>query len=109
MNGEGSNLPKERRRSRARSDDEETPPLPDGNESRWYDVDASFVSIRVCHGGLMKLSHLSVRDLEALARNVELQIKKLHHRPRLTPSEHSLSAALKKERLTLKDRLDALR
>jgi hypothetical protein len=57
----------------------------------------------------MNLSHLSVRDLEALARNVELKIKKLQHRPRLTPSERSLSSSLKKERLTLKDRLDALR
>ncbi|HVJ88793.1 MAG TPA: hypothetical protein VM580_03250 [Labilithrix sp.] len=53
----------------------------------------------------MNLSRLSVRDLEAEARNVELQIKKLGHRPRPTPSERQLSTELKKLRLSLKDRL----
>lgn len=53
----------------------------------------------------MNLSRLSVRDLEAQARNVELQIKKLEHRPRPTPSERTLATELKKQRLSLKDRL----
>ena len=53
----------------------------------------------------MNLSRLSVRDLEAQARTVESQIKKLEHRPRPTPSERQLSTELKKMRLTLKDRL----
>ena len=53
----------------------------------------------------MNLSRLTVRDLEAQARNVESQIKKLDHRPRPTPSERMLSLELKKMRLTLKDRL----
>jgi hypothetical protein len=53
----------------------------------------------------MKLSHLSASDLEAHARSVESQIKKLDHRPRPTPSERMLSLELKKMRLSLKDRL----
>ena len=53
----------------------------------------------------MNLSRLSVRDLEAQARTVESQIKKLEHRPRPTPSERHLTTELKKMRLTLKDRL----
>jgi len=53
----------------------------------------------------MNLSRLSARDLEAQARSVEYQIKKLDHRPRPTPSERMLSLELKKMRLTLKDRL----
>jgi hypothetical protein len=57
----------------------------------------------------MNLSRLSVRDLEAQARNVELQIKKLEHRPRPTPSERMLSAELKKVRLQVKDRLATIR
>lgn len=53
----------------------------------------------------MNLSRLSASDLEARARSVELQLKKLQHRPRPTPSERDLAAALKRERVTLKDRL----
>lgn len=53
----------------------------------------------------MDLSRMSARDLEARARSVEAQIKKLDHRPRPTPSERQLSVELKKLRLTLKDRL----
>ena len=56
----------------------------------------------------MNLSRLSARDLEAQARAVEAQIKKLDHRPRPTPSERMLSLQLKKLRLTLKDRLEAV-
>jgi hypothetical protein len=56
----------------------------------------------------MNLSRLSARDLEAQARAVEALIKKLDHRPRPTPSERMLSLQLKKLRLTLKDRLEAL-
>lgn len=55
----------------------------------------------------MKLSRLSVRDLEAQARTVESQIKKLEHRPRPTPNERQLAHELKKLRLSLKDRLAA--
>ena len=57
----------------------------------------------------MNLSRLSVRDIEAQARNVEAQIKKLDHRPRPTPSERQLSLELKKMRLTLKDKLQNIR
>lgn len=53
----------------------------------------------------MNLQRLSVRDLEAHARAVEHQIKKLDHRPRPTPSEQQLSIELKKMRVALKDRL----
>lgn len=55
----------------------------------------------------MNLSRLSPSDLAAQARDVELQIKKLDHRPRPTPSERQLAAELKKQRLTLKDRLES--
>jgi uncharacterized protein YdcH (DUF465 family) len=57
----------------------------------------------------MNLARLSVHDLEAQARTVEHQIKKLDHRPRPTPSERLLSLELKKMRLTLKDRLASTR
>ncbi len=53
----------------------------------------------------MNLSRLSVRDLETEARRVEMQLKKLQHRPRPTPSERLLSVELKKLRLQVKDRL----
>lgn len=53
----------------------------------------------------MNLSRLNAHDLEAQARSVETQIKKLDHRPRPTPSERMLATELKKMRLTLKDRL----
>lgn len=56
-------------------------------------------------GGLMNLSRLNSRDLEAQARDVEAQIKKLDHRPRPTPSERARATELKKMRLELKDRL----
>lgn len=55
----------------------------------------------------MNLSRLSARDLEAQAREVELRIKKIDHRPRPTPSERVLATELKKMRLTLKDKLSA--
>lgn len=55
----------------------------------------------------MNLSRLSARDLEAQARTVENQIKKLDHRPRPTPSERQLAIELKKMRLNLKDRLES--
>lgn len=57
----------------------------------------------------MNLSRLSVRDVEARARTVEREIKKLEHRPRPTPSERQLATELKKLRLSLKDRLHASR
>jgi hypothetical protein len=56
----------------------------------------------------MKLGHLSTRDLELQAKQVENQIKRLDHRPRPTPSEQALSAELKRMRLTIKDRLASL-
>jgi hypothetical protein len=65
---------------------------------------SSFLTVPV-NGGIMNLTRLSARDLEAQARSVELQIKKLDHRPRPTPSERMLSLELKKKRLTLKDQL----
>jgi uncharacterized protein YdcH (DUF465 family) len=55
----------------------------------------------------MNLSRLSASDLQAQARSVEHQIKKLDHRPRPTPSERELATHLKKMRLTLKDRLES--
>jgi uncharacterized protein YdcH (DUF465 family) len=56
----------------------------------------------------MNLSRLSVQDVEARARTVERQIKKLEHRPRPTPSERQLTTELKKLRVALKDRLSNL-
>jgi len=53
----------------------------------------------------MKLSHLSTHDLEAQAKTVENQLKKLAHHPRPTPREQELSAELKRMRLSLKDQL----
>jgi uncharacterized protein YdcH (DUF465 family) len=56
----------------------------------------------------MNLSRLNAHDIEAQARHLEAQIKKLDHRPRPTPSERQLSLELKKMRLTLKDKLQTL-
>lgn len=53
----------------------------------------------------MNLSRLTASDLENQARSLELQLKKLAHRPRPTPSEQQLTAELKKMRLATKDRL----
>ena len=57
----------------------------------------------------MNLSRLNAREIENQARALELQLKKLAHRPRPTPSERQLSAELKKMRLAMKDRLGALK
>jgi hypothetical protein len=56
----------------------------------------------------MNLSRLNAREIEIQARALELQLKKLAHRPRPTPSERQLTADLKKMRLAIKDRLDTL-
>lgn len=53
----------------------------------------------------MNLQRLSSREVEAQARTVEAQIRKLDHRPRPTPNERQLSIELKKMRLALKDKL----
>ena len=53
----------------------------------------------------MNLQRLSVHDLEATERSVEQSLKKLEHRPRLTPPEQKLAAELKRVRLTVKDHL----
>ena len=53
----------------------------------------------------MNLSRLTASDLENQARSLDLQLKKLAHRPRPTPSEQQLTAELKKMRLATKDRL----
>lgn len=57
----------------------------------------------------MNLSRLNARELEIQARALELQLKKLAHRPRPTPSERDLSVELKKMRLAMKDRLDLIK
>ena len=56
----------------------------------------------------MNLSRLNAREIETQAQAVELQLKKLAHRSRPTPSERQLTAELKKLRLAMKDRLGAL-
>ncbi len=56
----------------------------------------------------MNLSRLTADDLEAQARALELQIKKLAHRPRPTPTEQLQAVDLKKLRLATKDRLDSI-
>jgi hypothetical protein len=56
----------------------------------------------------MNLSRLNAREIETQARALELQLKKLAHRPRPTPSERQLTAELKKMRLAMKDRLDSI-
>ncbi len=56
----------------------------------------------------MNLSRLNAREIETQAQAVELQLKKLAHRSRPTPSERQLTAELKKLRLAMKDRLNAL-
>ena len=60
-------------------------------------------------GWFMNLSRLNAREIETQARALELQLKKLAHRPRPTPSERQLTVELKKMRLVIKDRLDALK
>jgi hypothetical protein len=57
----------------------------------------------------MNLSRLNAREIEIQAQAVELQLKKLAHRSRPTPSERQLTAELKKLRLAMKDRLGALK
>ena len=57
----------------------------------------------------MNLSRLNAREIENQARALELQLKKLAHRPRPTPSERELTAELKKMRVAIKDRLETLR
>jgi hypothetical protein len=57
----------------------------------------------------MNLSRLNAREIEIQARALELQLKKLAHRPRPTPSEIRETAELKKLRLAMKDRLGALK
>ena len=57
----------------------------------------------------MNLSRLSAREIETQARALELQLKKLAHRSRPTPSERQLSVELKKMRLAMKDRLGVLK
>lgn len=57
----------------------------------------------------MNLSRLNAREIETQARALELQLKKLAHRPRPTPSERQLTVELKKMRLAIKDRLDAIK
>jgi hypothetical protein len=57
----------------------------------------------------MNLSRLNAREIEIQARDLELKLKKLAHRPRPTPTERQLTAELKKLRLALKDRIDTLR
>ena len=63
------------------------------------------VGFRLVIGGFMNLSRLTASDLANQARTLELQLKKLAHRPRPTPSERQLTAELKKMRLAMKDRL----
>ena len=57
----------------------------------------------------MNLSRLNAREIEIQARALELQLKKLAHRPRPTPSERVLTAELKRMRVAIKDRLESLR
>lgn len=56
----------------------------------------------------MNLSRLNAREMESQARDLELKLKKLAHRPRPTPSERQLTAELKKMRLAIKDRLSTI-
>lgn len=57
----------------------------------------------------MNLSRLNAHEIENQARALEVQLKKLAHRPRPTPAELQLTAELKKLRLAMKDRLGTLR
>ncbi len=57
----------------------------------------------------MDLSRLNAREIENQARALELQIKKLAHRPRPTPSEQHLTAELKRMRVAVKDRLETIK
>jgi hypothetical protein len=56
----------------------------------------------------MNLSRLNAHEIEIQARDLELRLKKLAHRPRPTPSERQLAVELKKMRLVIKDRLSTL-
>lgn len=53
----------------------------------------------------MNLTRLTVREIEAEARTVESQLKRLAHHPRPTPFERQQTAVLKRMRLAMKDRL----
>ena len=57
----------------------------------------------------MNLSRLNAREIENQARALELQLKKLAHRLRPTPSERELTAELKRMRVAIKDRLEILK
>jgi hypothetical protein len=57
----------------------------------------------------MNLSRLNAREIETQARDLEIQLKKLAHRPRPTPSEQALAAELKRLRVAVKDRLEAIK
>jgi uncharacterized protein YdcH (DUF465 family) len=56
----------------------------------------------------MNLSRLTARDLEDQSRALELQLRKLAHRKRPTPSERQLASELKKMRLAMKDHMLSL-
>jgi hypothetical protein len=56
----------------------------------------------------MNLSRLTARDLEDQSRALELQLSKLAHRSRPTPSERQLASELKKMRLAMKDHMLSL-
>ncbi|MBL8608897.1 MAG: DUF465 domain-containing protein [Myxococcales bacterium] len=58
---------------------------------------------------LFTAQHLSHAQLVEHARVIDMQIKKLDRRgAHITPPEQALATELKKLRLALKDRLDAL-
>ncbi len=58
----------------------------------------------------LRLSRITVPELEAQSRTLDLQIKKLERRGwHITPHEQVLETELKKLRLLAKDRLTDLR
>jgi hypothetical protein len=55
-------------------------------------------------------AHVSIPELEAQSRSLDLEIKKLDRRgSHMTPPEHMRAVELKKLRLAAKDRLGTLR
>ena len=63
----------------------------------------------VSNRSMVELNDLSPDDLRALHRDHEARLEELRRKARLSPEEEIEQKTLKKKKLLLKDRLEALR